>query len=149
MKKIALSVVALTFAASAAHAQSASDPASGAVPPESSAPAPADPAAPSDPAADAAAQPGAPGADAGVTAGGTYSEQEIDSFAQATVKVQAIDADATIAAEQKQEKMAAAVAEAGLDPAKYNEIGKAAAADPELRTKIQTAMTKHAAPPQG
>jgi hypothetical protein len=42
--------------------------------------------------------------------------------------------------------MVAAVTEAGLDPAKYNAIGRAAQTDPELRTKVQTAMSKYTAP---
>jgi hypothetical protein len=75
------------------------------------------------------------------------TEAEIDSFAKATVKLQAIQADATIAADQKQSAMAAAVTAAGLDPAKYNAIGKAAQADPALRAKVQTAMARHATPP--
>ncbi len=43
--------------------------------------------------------------------------------------------------------MQAAVTETGLDPAKYNAIGKAAQADPALRAKVQTAMTPRRAPP--
>ena len=39
--------------------------------------------------------------------------------------------------------MAAAVTEAGLDPAKYNAIGRAAQSDAELRAKVQTAMSKY------
>ena len=42
--------------------------------------------------------------------------------------------------------MAAAVAEVGLDPAKYNAIGKAAQSDAALRAKVQTAMSKYAPP---
>ena len=74
------------------------------------------------------------------------TDAEIDSFAKATVKLQEIQADASIAAEQKQTAMAAAVTEAGLDPAKYNAIGRAAQSDAELRAKVQTAMSKYAGP---
>ena len=77
------------------------------------------------------------------------TEAEVDSFAKATVKLQAIQADATIAADLKQAAMQAAVTEAGLDPAKYNAIGKAVQADPALRTRVQTAMARHATPPPG
>jgi hypothetical protein len=45
--------------------------------------------------------------------------------------------------------MAEAVTEAGLDPEKYNAIARAAQADAELRTKVQTAMAKYAGPDQG
>jgi hypothetical protein len=74
------------------------------------------------------------------------TETEVDSFAKATVKLQAIQADATIAADLKQAAMQAAVTEAGLDPAKYNAIGKAVQADPALRARVQTAMSRHATP---
>ena len=49
----------------------------------------------------------------------------------------------TPAAEQKQAQMVAAVTETGLDPATYNKIGRAVAVDPELRTRVQTAMSRH------
>ena len=68
------------------------------------------------------------------------------SFAQATVKLQAIQADTVLAPEAKQTAMVAAVTEVGLDPAKYNAIGRAAQADATLRAKVQTAMSKYASP---
>ena len=119
---------------------------------------PAEPATPADPAADAAAipaepaapaEPATPAADATVAAAAEVSESDIDSFAKATVKLQEIQDDASIAADQKQSAMAAAVSEAGLDPAKYNAIGKAAQSDATLRVKVQTAMSKYAAPTPG
>jgi len=115
-----------------------------ALPPDAATP--AEPATPADPAVppQAAAVPTAP-----PIAASDVSEAEVDSFAQATVKLQAIQADATIATEQKQAAMQAAVTEAGLDPATYNAIGKAAQADPTLRARVQTAMTRHAAPSDG
>jgi uncharacterized membrane protein len=79
-----------------------------------------------------------------VTAAADVTETEIDSFAKATVALQEIQADTTIAADQKQSAMAAAVTESGLDPAKYNAIGRAAQSDAELRAKVQTAMSKYA-----
>ena len=88
--------------------------------------------------------PADPSADAAITADASFTDAEIDSFAKATVEVQKIDADASIDASAKQDQMAAAVTGAGLDPAKYNEIGQALATDPELRAKVQTAMAKHA-----
>jgi len=167
----------LILMASAAHAQPAEE-RTGAIGAEAhgaahAAPAtpadpalPAEPATPADPVTDAAAEPALPAdaatpadpaippqADAAPTAppiaASDVSEAEVDSFAKATVKLQAIQADATIAAEQKQAAMQAAVTEAGLDPATYNAIGKAAQADPTLRAKVQTAMTRHAAPSDG
>jgi hypothetical protein len=171
MKKYALAFSGLVFAATAAHGQPAEVPANdhaaphadGAVPGDQGAAAaaaipatPAEPAIPATP-ADATqapaeravpaepATPATPAAPAIVAS--DVSEAEIDSFAQATVKLQAIQADATIAADQKQAAMQAAVTEAGLDPVKYNAIGKAAQADPALRAKVQTAMSRHVAPP--
>jgi hypothetical protein len=144
MKKLGYSFIGLVLAASAAHAQS--EPATPAEPAE-----PAQPATATDPAADGGAipaetatpaQPATP-AEPAVTAAADVTEAEIDSFAKATVRLQEIQADATIAADAKQQAMIAAVAEAGLDPAQYNAIGRAAQADPELRAKVQTAMSRH------
>ena len=163
MKKFVYSFAGLVLAAGAAQAQPAEAP-TGEIPQsgahaEHAAPAapatPAEPAAPADPAADAAAEPALPAepatpaapAAAAPLAAAAVTEAEVDSFAKATVKLQAIQADATIAADLKQAAMQAAVTEAGLDPAKYNAIGKAVQADPALRTRVQTAMARHATPP--
>lgn len=144
MKKIAYSIAGLMLAAGAAHAQ----PANEAAPAEHgdhAQPGVADEAAaPTDPAAEAAAPADVAGADA--SAATDISEAEIDSFARATVKLHEIQADASIADDQKQSAMAAAVSEAGLDAAKYNEIGQAAQADADLRAKVQTAMSRYATP---
>ena len=155
MKKYALAFTGLVLATAAANAQPAEVPADdhaaphaeGALPAESAAPAtPAEPAV-SDAPADAApaAVPAEPAAPA--IAAADVSEAEIESFARATVELQAIQADATITADQKQAAMQAAVTGAGLDPAKYNAIGKAAQADPELRAKVQTAMARQTTAP--
>ena len=101
----------------------------------------APPAEAAGPAAPAESAP--PAADASAAASAEFTDQQIDQFAEATVKVQAIDADTAIAAEQKQAQMVAAVTETGLDPATYNKIGRAVAVDPELRTRVQTAMSRH------
>lgn len=96
------------------------------------APAPADPAMQAAPAPDAAPQattPAAPVADA-----------EISSFAKAMVAIDAVQKDATLAPEQKQEQMASKVQAAGLEPQRFNEIGQAIQGDPALQTRIQTAI---------
>ena len=158
MKKFVYSFAGLVLAAGAAQAQPAEAP-TGEIPQsgahtEHAAPAtPAEPATPADPATDAAAEPAlpaepaTPAAPAASIGAANVTEAEVDSFAKATVKLQAIQADATIAADLKQAAMQAAVTEAGLDPAKYNAIGKAVQADPALRTRVQTAMARHATPP--
>ena len=174
MKKLAYSLAGFVLAASAAHAQPADEATSETAPPEAHGAGHADPASPATPAEPATpeetatpanplagapaeraipvepatpAQAAVPATDAAPLAVADVTEAEIDSFAKATVKLQEIRADATIAAEQKQAAMQAAVSEAGLDPAKYNAIGKAAQADPALRAKVQTAMTRYASPP--
>ena len=155
MKKFVYSFAGLVLAASASHAQPAEEPTGAIAEPEAhaghagpaaSADAAAGPAAPAESAAPAG--PAAPAAAAPIAAA-TVTEAEVDSFAKATVKLQAIQADATIAADMKQAVMQAAVTESGLDPAKYNAIGKAVQADPELRARVQTALARHATPPPG
>jgi hypothetical protein len=168
MKSVFYSLSGLVLVAGAAHAQPSNDAAPpethGAGHAESASPAtpaepapPADRATPADPSTDTSAAPATP-AEPATPAGpaapasaplavADVSEAEIDSFAKATVKLQEIQADTTIAADQKQAAMQAAVTAAGLDPQKYNAIGKAAQADPGLRAKVQTAMTRYASPP--
>lgn len=149
MRMLAYSLTGLVFAATAAHAQPAADPATAPESPETTSE--VDAATPpdaADPAADAASAPAdAVPADTAAAASVAVTDAEIDSFAKATVKLQEIQADTAIAEDQKQTAMAAAVAEAGLDPAKYNEIGKAVASDATLRAKVQTAMSKYAPQP--
>lgn len=119
MKTAAIPALALLLIGSATAAQTTetqTDPAP-------TAPAPADPAAPAQQA--------------------SYSDEQVDSFAQAVVKVQEIQADATLAQDQKQEAMVTAVQEAGLDPQTYNSMSQAAKADQELLERIQIAVTEH------
>lgn len=139
MKRLTLSALGIALAASAAHAQPAS----------------AGPDAAADGAGDARAETAGPAAPAGAatavgaSTAGQITDAEIDSFAKATVRLRAIQADTSIAADQKQAQMQAAVTAAGLDAAKYNAISKAAAADATLRAKVQTAMSKHTQPGEG
>lgn len=116
MKHLSSSLAALAFAAAASQA----------------------------PAQDASAP--KPAADAAPAAALQVSDAEIDQFAQATVKVQAINADASLAADAKQTQMAAAVKAAGLDPVRYNEIAKALPNDSALLAKVKTAMAKYMTP---
>ena len=145
MKTFAYSFTGLVLAATAAHAQPAANvtgaiegDVTGAVQgPE--APAATLPAQPPLPAEPAAPVPATPAADVSVA----LSDTEVDSFAKATVKLQQIQADATIGADQKRTAMVAAVTEAGLDAATYNEIGAKVSEDAELRARVQTAMARH------
>jgi uncharacterized membrane protein len=128
MKYLTTPFLALAFAATAAQAQDAAQPAP-----------------------DTATPPASPGAEAAApaAAGKQVSDGEVDSFAKATVELQKINADTALDETTKQGKMAEAVKAAGLDPARYNEIGQAASTDTELRAKVQTAMAKYAGPSQG
>jgi len=149
MKKLTLTITGMVLTAGAAQAQPAADEAIGPpTPAERAVPAePAEPATPADPTSDepaVAATRAVPATPAEPAATADVSDADVDSFAKVTVELQAIQADTSIAADQKQVKMQAVVTEAGLDPARYNAIGKAAQADQALRTRIQTAMAKHA-----
>ena len=131
MRKIACTFAAIAFAAAPALAQDAG-------------PAAAEPAAPAEPATPAE-EPAAAAAQASVE----VTDAEVDSFAQATVKLQVISEDASLDGDAKQQKMVAAVTEVGLDPQRYTEIGRATATDTGLRTRIQTAMAKYGGPGEG
>jgi O6-methylguanine-DNA--protein-cysteine methyltransferase len=92
------------------------------------------------PDAAAAAQGVAPAGEAAAAV--DVTDAEVESFAKATVKLQAIDADASLEGDQKQAAMAAAVQEVGLDPVKYNQIAQAVGTDTALRAKVVEAMGK-------
>ncbi|EHJ59391.1 DUF4168 domain-containing protein [Novosphingobium pentaromativorans] len=72
----------------------------------------------------------------------TFSDTELAQFAEAAKAVQEIQADASIAASDKQTKAAAAVQEKGLTPQKFNEIAMATQSDPALMQRIQAAAAK-------
>lgn len=119
MKFAAIPVLALFITGGVAVAQDAGPP-----PPTASQPAPEAPAAQQN-----------------------YSDAQVDSFAQAVVKVQEIQADATIEQEAKQTAMVAAVEDAGLDPQTYNSMSQAAQQDPQLLERIQLAVTQRTGGP--
>jgi hypothetical protein len=166
MKYFAAPLIALAFGlaatqaqaqdASSAHPDTSATPAQPATAPPPAAPAP-EGAIPSQSAPDASAPAAqtappaaaAPAADASAQTTTTVSDAEVDQFAQATVKVQKINADIKLDESAKQKQMADAVKAAGMDPARFNEIGKAIATDSALRAKVQTAMAKYAGPAKG
>jgi heme-binding NEAT domain protein len=157
MKYFSASLIALAFATAGvqAHAQHAAAPsldqgAAAPAQPDTAAP-PATPPAPTPdsnapPAPDAGtpAPAAAPGTGATAATSVQVSDAEVDQFAKATVKVQKINDDAKLDTSAKQTKMAAAVKDAGLDPARYNEIAQAIPNDDALRSKVQVAMAKYA-----
>lgn len=166
MKTCIIPIAALAFAATAAQAQdTGAQPADQGAPPPAAAEVPPDqpaqdvpPAAPdaAPPAADAgveadAAVPApapAPVPQAGVSAG-AVSDAEVQSYAEATVKVQQIAKNAALDDQAKQQQMASAVSEAGLEPARFNEITNAISADTALRARVQTALAAHASAHDG
>jgi hypothetical protein len=78
----------------------------------------------------------------------SYSDAQVESFADAVVNVQEIQTDATLDQEQKQTAMVAAVQEAGLDPQTYNSISQAAQSDEQLLERIQLAVASRKGEPQ-
>lgn len=74
------------------------------------------------------------------------TDAEVDSFAAAAVDIQKIDADATIAAEEKQAQIVATVGEHGLTPQRFNEISTQTQSDPALQQRVQVAMSALATP---
>lgn len=92
-------------------------------------------------AAPAPAQPAAPAASASAS---SFSEADIKQFASAAVEVTKVQSDASIPAADKQPKMLAALQASGMDPAKFNAIGEAAASDPALQQRIQAAASASA-----
>jgi len=135
MKLSLLPAAGLVLGSTAALAQPeegatpAEAPPAEAPPPEAAAPPPADGASAAEAPAAAAAAPAA-----------NVTPADIDTFAAVTIKLQAINADATLDAQKKQEAMRAAASEGGLDAAKYNAIARAAEADTDLREKILAAV---------
>lgn len=138
MKYALLAATGLLFSATA-YAQSADQaaaPAPGAAAPATeAAPAPATEAAP-------AAQPGAP-ADAA-----SFTDEQINHFASAMVKIQGVAADATIDETQKQTQMVAIVQAEGLDPETFNAIGAASQSNPEVQERVQLAFASAQGQPQ-
>lgn len=75
-------------------------------------------------------------------ASASFSSTEVEQFAKAALAVQKINGDAALSAEDKQAKMAAAVTDSGLSPARFNEIATASQSDQALMDQIQTAAGK-------
>lgn len=112
--------------------------------PEAEAP---DPAAPADPAAGPAEPMNPPAAQ------GEVGDDQVQAFAEAYVEVIAIQnkfatevqqvepgADVSHLQEQAQAEVESAVQESGLSVEEFEQIGARAGTDPELRTRIETAV---------
>jgi hypothetical protein len=141
MKKLSIALIPLAFVAATAQAQD-----TGALPADQAVPPAAPEAIP--PAADAGIEAAAAATEAAVTAS-AVSDTEVQSYAQAAVKVQQINANAALDQTAKQEQMVAAVTQSGLAPERFNEISNAIDSDTTLRAKVETAMAAHATAHQG
>jgi len=124
MRFALLAATGLLFSGATAYAQSAD---------QDSAPAP-EAAAPAATAAAPATAPAAPGE------ASSFTDEQINHFASAMVKIQDVAADATIDDAQKQTQMVAIVQAEGLDPQTFNAIGSASQSDPELQQRVQLAF---------
>ncbi len=120
MKTLLISIPALLFAGSAFAQDVPADAAADAAAP---APAEAAPAAPAAPAAE-------------------VTPQEVDAFATAAIKLDAISKEAGLDDTAKQTAMVAAVQESGLEPQRFNEIGQQAQSDPALQEQVQLAVNR-------
>lgn len=140
MKRFLVMALGGALCSTMAHAQSAET---------EGAPAPDAAGAAQEAAPAAAAEDPAPAAEAAAAV--EVTDAEVESFAKATVKLQAIQADTSIEGDKKQAAMAAAVKESGLEPVKYNQIAQAVGTDTALRAKVVEAMgkAKAAATPAG
>lgn len=74
------------------------------------------------------------------------TDAEVTKFTTALLAVEKIRKDAAVAEADKQPRMAAKIAEAGLDAARYNAIAGAAQADPALKTRIQAELARQDPP---
>ena len=90
--------------------------------------------------------PATPDAGATTATPTSFTDADVDQFATAVVSVQKIQGDASVAATDKQAKMAAAVQAAGLTPTKFNAMAQASQSDPALMKRIQTAAAAKASP---
>ena len=86
------------------------------------------------------AAPAAPAPEASTAAPAPVTDAEVKQFAKAALAVDKVNKDTTVAATDKQKKMAEAVSGSGLPPARFNEIAQALQADPALQQKGQAGI---------
>lgn len=100
------------------------------------------------PAAYAQMSEGAAGADSSTEAQATgdFSDADIAGYARAMGEIQTIQADTTLDAQTKQNRMASAIQAAGLDVATFNAIATQSQSDPALEGRIRAQMTAGATP---
>jgi hypothetical protein len=84
--------------------------------------------------------PATPAAPAQVT------DAEVAKFTTALLAVEKIRKDTAVAETDKQTKMAAKINEAGLDPARYNEIAQSVQTDAALKQRVAAEVAKQHPP---
>lgn len=65
------------------------------------------------------------------------TDAEVTQFVTAALAIEKINKDTTVAAADKNAKMADAVKSSGLEPSRFNEISQAMQSDPTLNQRIQ------------
>lgn len=143
MKYLLTAALAATLTAAPAYAETkAMDHSAHAATPAT----PATPATTATPAtAGTAATPATPAVPA--TPAAPITDAELDQFAGAAVKVNAIGADASLDAKAKQAAMVAAVTGSGLDPNRFNDIATKSQSDESLKTRLTAAFARQPAAP--
>ena len=89
----------------------------------------------------------APEASAGATSSSAFTETQIDGYVSAAMGVQEMQADTTLDDVAKQERAAAILAEAGLDPSTFNAISDAVRTDPAVAEQVQLALANRRGSP--
>lgn len=137
MKLAAITASFLLLGSTAAFAQAAPD---ATTPPADATQPGSDPAAPAPTTSDPTTTAANPATGAATAAPTSFSQDQIDGFGQAYVKIQDVTADTTMDQSQKQTAMVQAVTESGIDPQTFNAIAEKMQSDPALHEKVQLAV---------
>ena len=82
-------------------------------------------------------------------ASASFTDEQVEGFAEAAIGMRAIAADASLDEAGKQAKAVELVAEAGIDPQTFNAIGQAMQSDVALAERVQVAAAAKQAAPEG
>jgi len=97
--------------------------------------------------ATASADVAAPSASGATTASSDFTETQINGYVTAAMGVQELQTDATLDEAGKQERAAAILAEAGLDPSTFNAISDAVRSNPAVAEQVQLALANRRGSP--
>ena len=96
---------------------------------------------------EASADATASAAPAEAMASSAFTETQINGYVSAAMGVQEMQADNTLDDAAKQERAAAILAEAGLDPSTFNAISDAVRTDPAVAEQVQLALANRRGSP--